>query len=88
MTQIASGTIVGNDEYINLETELSLSLTADKQYTIQIQKGASVCEKITKPNNDEGYYWDSLQPFGYTKESDNLWIRVNKGKSVHVNVGD
>ena len=88
MANIGSGKIVGTDDYINIETELSLSLSEDVTYSVQIQGKATFCESATKPSNNEGFYWNSLKPFGYKKESAYLWIKVNKDSSVFVNVAE
>lgn len=84
MAQIATGKIIGTDEYINVETELSVSLTADKLYAVQIQGEAMICESDTQPM-DGGIYWNTLQPFGYKKESAYLWVKINKGDEISIN---
>lgn len=87
MANLASGYIEGSDEFVNLETALSLSLTKNNIYQVQIQKGAVICESVTKPTTG-GFYWDILKPFGYKKEDYYFWIKVNKGKSVYVNFAE
>lgn len=87
MANLASGYIEGNNEYVNVETALELNLEEDKTYQVQVQKGAMICESVSKPT-EGGFYWDTLRPFGYKKESAYLWVKVNKGKSVYVNVAE
>lgn len=87
MANLKSGFIDGSDEFINIETLFELNLEADKKYEVQIQKGALVCESETKPDGS-GFYWNSLKPFVYKKESAYLWIKVNKGKSVYINISE
>lgn len=84
MAQIATGKITGTDEYINVETELSLSLTADTLYAVQIQGEAMICESDTQPTTG-GTYWNTLQPFGYKKESAYLWVKINEGEEISIN---
>lgn len=87
MANLASGYIEGTGEYVNVETALDLSLVEDTTYQVQVQKGAMICESVSKPTNG-GFFWDTLKPFGYKKQSAYLWVKVNKGKSVYVNVSE
>lgn len=85
MANIGCGFIQGTGDYINLETELNLSLEADKFYNVQIQGKATFCEASSKPS-EGGVYWNTLEPFGYIKESNSLWIKPYEGDTVFVNV--
>lgn len=84
MAQVANGKITGTDEYINVETALSLSLVQDSIYKIQIQGAATFCELATQPT-EGGIYWNTLEPFRYKKETAYLWIKINKGDVVSLN---
>lgn len=79
------------DEYINLETELGVSLTEGGNYNIQIQgdgvSGVMLCEATSKPT-DGGFFWKSDEPFPYKKESDTLWIKVQDNKKVYINIAE
>ena len=87
MANVGSGKITGTGDYINLETELSLSLTEGSTYSIQIQGAATFCESDTKPTSG-GVYWRTLKPFGYKKESAYLWIKINEGETVSINISE
>lgn len=87
MANIGSGKITGTGDYINLETELSLSLTEGSTYSIQIQGAATFCESKTKPTSG-GVFWKILKPFGYEKESAYLWAKINTGDVVYINVSE
>lgn len=87
MAQVANGKITGTDEYINVETALSLSLTQDTTYSVQIQGAALFCESATKPT-EGGVYWNRLMPFGYKKQSAYLWIKINEGDTVSINIAE
>lgn len=84
---LKGGKINGTGEFINVETELNLNLVEGKTYQVQIQGKAVFCESLN-PSSDEGFLWNSLKPFGYEKESAYLWIKVNKGSSVYVNIAE
>lgn len=87
MANIGSGKITGTGDYVNLETELSLSLVTDTTYSVQIQGEALFCESATKPTSG-GVYWRTLRPFGYKKESAYLWIKINEGETVSINISE
>ena len=86
MANLISGKIEGTGDYINVETELSLSLEEDKKYSVQIQGNAIVCEASTKPSGNAGFFIDTFRPFGYKKESAYLWVKVHTGYSVFINI--
>lgn len=88
MANIKGGKIVGTDDYINIENELNLNLTTNSIYQIQIQGSAVICEKATKPENNEGFFYNNFKPFGYKKESSFLWLRVAEGSAVFVNIAE
>lgn len=87
MANIGSGKITGTGDYVNLETELGLSLTADSIYSVQIQGKALFCESDTKPTSG-GVYWRTFKPFGYKKESAYLWVKINEGETVSINIAE
>ena len=85
MANIASGKIKGTGDYINLETELGLTLTQNSTYSIQIQGAGIFCEYASKPTSG-GVFWRILKPFRYKKESDYLWVKINNGDEVYINI--
>lgn len=87
MANIGSGKITGTGDYINLETELNLSLDKNSTYSIQIQGAAIFCESETKPTAG-GVFWKMLKPFGYKKDDAYLWIKINAGDVVSINVSE
>lgn len=87
MANIADGKIIGTGDYIDLETALSLSLVQGSQYSIQIQGAGTFCESATKPTSG-GTFWRILKPFTYIKATDTLWLKVNDGDEVYINVSE
>lgn len=79
------GFIQGTGDYINLETELSLTLEEGTYYQIQIQGKATFCESTLKPVGG-GTYWNRIDPFWYVKEDKDLWIKPYEGDTVYVNI--
>ncbi len=88
MANLKSGKITGTGDYVNIETELSLNLEEGKKYSVQIQGNAVICESENKPENGSGFFWNNFRPFGYKKESAYLWVKVNSGYSVFVNIAE
>lgn len=86
MANLKSGKVNGTGDYVNIENLFDIELTENVTYSIQVQGEAVVCEKSTKPTDSEGFYWNSLKPFGYKKESAYLWLKVKTGSSVFVNI--
>lgn len=84
---IGYGFIRGTGEYINVETALEVTLEADTTYSVQIQGKASFCESASKPDGG-GVYWDTLQPFGYKKGTDSLWVKPFLGETVFINIAE
>lgn len=88
MANLISGQIDGTDDYINIETLFDLNLIEDTTYSIQIQGKAIICESINKPEKNSGFYWNSLKPFGYKKQSAYFWVKANKGTSIFINISE
>ena len=88
MANVKGGTIIGTGDYVNIESLFNLTLIEGTKYQVQIQGGAVFCEKATKPSDNEGFYWNLIKPFGYEKASAYLWMKVNKGESVFVNIAE
>ena len=58
---------------------------------IQIQgdgvNGVMFCEASSKPT-EGGFFWNTTEPFTYTKGTISLWILVQNGKTVSINIAD
>lgn len=79
------------DEYASFETIMDVSLTQGSSYVIQVQgdgvNGVMFCEASSKPT-EGGFFWNTTEPFTYTKGTTSLWILVQNGKKVSINVAD
>jgi hypothetical protein len=71
MTNSKYDTISGSD-YVDVESELSISFTTGTNYQIQIINPAYICEADTKPT--EGGFLTTSKPFIYTHGSSKLWV--------------
>lgn len=84
---VGCGFIQGTGDYINVETSLGVTLEADKYYNVQIQGKGTVCESATKPTQG-GTYWNTIEPFGYIKADQYLWIKPYEGDTVFINIAE
>ena len=73
MSNIYDGVVNTENEYVGIESKLSISLTADHQYSFQLQGGNCI---ISKSNEGGIVLVDSI-PFNFTKGSgETIYIRT------------
>ncbi|MCR5266799.1 MAG: hypothetical protein K6E29_09455 [Cyanobacteria bacterium RUI128] len=76
MSNLGYGTLSTTDDYVDIETELSISFTDNTVYQIQIKNPAFVCEATNKPT--EGGFEMGEEPFQYVHNGEKLWIKAKR----------
>lgn len=79
-------TLNKNDEYVNLEEALGVTLTEGTTYQMQIQGSAMICESESAPTSG-GFYCDFLKTLAYKKGSGTVYIQV-QSNVANINIGD
>ena len=64
-----------NGDYVNLATEMDMTLTEGVNYQIQIIGRARIIENSTKPTTD-GLYIFGNKPFDFECKGENVWLKT------------
>ena len=87
MSNIAFIKVRPSDDYVDVEVAGEISLTASKNYTLQINGQCIVCEAESKPSNG-GFYITNDSPFQYKKGDGKLWIKNLTNTVIFINIAE
>lgn len=86
MSNLWSGVIDTDNEYVTLASISGVTFEADKTYTLQIKGSCTLCESTAQPTSG-GFHIDRLMPIQYTAGTGDLYVK-NDSYYCEINIAE
>lgn len=82
MANINAYKIEGSTTYVSLNNQISFQ--DGKKYKIQVSSRCKICEKSTRPDENEGFYVKENEIMNFVKGSAELYIKSSDDLIVNI----